>query len=241
MRRPFEELTTRQLKNTVVVRASPDVGLVPRISNPKILGGVFPADRLGGVSGRIVRYDQLEVLIVLIEQATQCACKVLLSIENREANADSRAPRVHSPKLSRSARDLECQSATGLYPRTAPRTIDTSVREPAHVWLAASPSSSGSRRTSRTEAAGPAADPRASQQAAPPSERYQAVPDRNGATSFEGTSHTRPESARCPPTTEDSGCATPWRQTELLSSARIDRYSSSCSTLTCGSRSWPPG
>src|SRR2546422_144696 len=95
MRCPFEKFATRQSKDAVVVRAGPDVGRVPGVPDPTIFSGVFLADRLSGVSRRVVGYDQLKILIVLPEQAAECAGKVPLAVEHGETDTDSWVSRFH--------------------------------------------------------------------------------------------------------------------------------------------------
>jgi len=93
---PFEELTSGQLKDSIVIPNSPSVDVVPVIAEAWFAAGEGSADLLGSVCGSIVRNYDFEVGKGLAQQRLQRFRQKRLAVEHGNANCHARVTFAHS-------------------------------------------------------------------------------------------------------------------------------------------------
>src|ERR1700757_968679 len=85
---PFKIVAPRHFENALVVRRSTKIGLIPHVSNARVLVGVPLANFACRIGGSVVRNDQLKISVILDQDGFKRLTNEPLTVVNRHADAN---------------------------------------------------------------------------------------------------------------------------------------------------------
>src|SRR5208337_3354569 len=86
---PTEELARSKLETTTIVPGGAEITGVSVVPDPAVPRSVVTADLFAAISRTVVREDELEIAVCLVEMGLNGSCDVLFAVVNRHADANA--------------------------------------------------------------------------------------------------------------------------------------------------------